>query len=105
MSRARHHTAKKHHGKHHADGGEAEVGNPKVFAEAKKHTEGKIEGGHAKKHLGRKHGGKCHASGGKAGADTHPYSSARKHGGKAEHHEGHSHHHGLHGAEKHHKKD
>jgi hypothetical protein len=102
MSRARHHTAKKHHGKHHADGGQAEVGNPKVFAEAKKHTEGKIDGGHAKKHLGRKHGGKC-ANGGKSGADTHPYSSAHKHGGKVEHHKGHhSHHHGLHGAEKHH---
>lgn len=82
MSRARHHTAKKHHGKHHETGGEVKEGNPNVFKLAEKHTVGKIEGGHSKKHLGRKHGGKCHASGGKAGADTHPYSSAHKHGGK-----------------------
>ncbi len=115
MSRARHHTHKKEHEKHHAEGGAATEtgGNPHVFKLAKeKHSIGVIDGEKGKPRLDRKRGGKVHrAHGGEAmkGSDTHPYSSAHKHGGKVHegHHEG-GHdgmHHGLHGAHKkeHHK--
>ena len=105
MSRARHHTHKKEHEKHHADGGATETGgNPHVFALAKeKHSIGHIGGHAAKPRLDRKRGGKCHASGGSA---VNPYSEgkqppeARKHGGEAHHAGPEGHHHGLHGAHK-----
>ena len=106
MSRARHKTHKKEH-EHHAAGGATETGgNPHVFALAKeKHSIGHIDGAPARKRLDRKRGGACRAHGGEMkGSDTHPYSSAHKHGGKVhheEHHGGeHGHHHGLHGAHK-----
>lgn len=86
MSRARHHTKKEHHGKHHASGGAA-VGNPHVFAEARGKELGEIHGKGAKKRGDRKH----RASGGKVGCDSHPYTSAHKDGGRAHaagHHEG-----------------
>lgn len=113
---------KAHHGKRRAEGGEAEVGNPHVFAEAKGHTIGTIHGEGGKKRMDRKRGGrvhsdaaedkkmireevkssalKGHASGGKTGSDTHPYTSAHAHGGKAR---AAGHHEGLHGAHHGHK--
>ena len=62
MSRARHHTHKKEHEKHHADGGATETGgNPHVFALAKeKHSIGHIGGHAAKPRLDRKRGGIWH---------------------------------------------
>jgi hypothetical protein len=110
MSRARHHTHKKEHEKHHAAGGATETGgNPHVFALAKEHHSiGHIDGAKAKPRLDRKRGGACRAAGGGLkGSDTHPYSSAHKHGGKV-HGEEHPLHHGLHDAHKghheHHKR-
>jgi hypothetical protein len=101
MSRARHHTAKKHGGKssigkHRSSGGQAETGNPSVLEEAKGHTIGTIHGDGAPARMDRKCGGKAkRASGGKVGSDSspytggksgsaaHPYTSAHKNGGKA----------------------
>jgi hypothetical protein len=91
----------RHHGKHHAAGGEAEVGNPHVFEEAKERSIGTIHGDGAKARMDRKRGGKAHkAHGGKTGSDTHPYTSAHAHGGKAK---ADGHHEGLHGAHRRHK--
>ena len=63
---------------HKAAGGEAEVGNPKVFALAKGHTIGTIHGKGGASHLGDARGGKAgrkhRAKGG--GANLNPYSSA-----------------------------
>ena len=106
MSRARHHTHKKEHHKHHADGGTATEtgGNPHVFALAKeKHSIGHIGGEKGKPRMDRRRGGgvhhKHHAGG---GAAENPYSEGpqknedgMKHGGAMHHH-----HHGLHGAHK-----
>ena len=99
MSRARHSKGHKEHEKHRAAGGETEVGNPHVFKIAKEGTVGTIHGEKGKERLDRKRGGKVHhrADGGKAGSDTHPYTSAHKHGGEVK---GHSFDHGLHGFEK-----
>jgi hypothetical protein len=82
------------HGLHHdkADGkhtkpggstGKAE-GNKRVLAEAHEGLKGggHIAGGSHGKGLGRKRGGRAH--GGGVGADTHPFSSAHKHGGKCD---------------------
>jgi|WetSurMetagenome_2_1015567.scaffolds.fasta_scaffold38855_2 hypothetical protein len=97
MSRARHHASKKHHERKHADGGEAERGNPHVIAEAKGHTLGTIHGSGGKKRMDRKGGGSVHsdvaedkklvksavksealkAGGGKVGSDTHPYTGGK----------------------------
>lgn len=77
-----------------------------VEHEAEEHTIGTIHGGHSKKRMDRKRGGRVHhhASGGKTGADTHPYSSAHKHGGGVHsgHHPGHPSKHSAHGHEGHH---
>jgi hypothetical protein len=101
MSRARHHTMKHKLGgksRHRSEGGEAESGNPHVFAEAKEPTLGTINGKGSKPRMDRKCGGK--ASGGKTGSDTHPYTSAHANGGKAK---ADGHHEGLHGAHRRHK--
>ena len=112
MSRLRHKKEhEEHHEKHREDGGATETGgNPHVFALAKeKHAVGHIGGEKAKPRLDRKRGGKVEhrAQGGEAkGADTHPYSSAHKRGGKVHEEGGHKElHHGLHGAEKEHHKE
>lgn len=122
------HGGKAHHGRHHrAMGGSldkderakkglkpAQSAPSEVYAgkgshvehEAEEHTIGAIHGAGSKKRMDRKRGGrvKHHADGGKTGADTHPYSSAHKHGGhvSAGHHPGQAKHKGMTGHHGHH---